>query len=104
MKTLSPKSLPPLSGRTAGALFLSLLIISPTLLAAEKKKTEIADHPSVRGDEITPAQQECVRRGLKWLASHQQRDGAYTIGGSTKHAGVTALGGLALMQAGNLPG
>src|SRR4051812_43077988 len=59
----------------------------------------------VRGDEITPKQQDAVRRGLAWLAAHQGRDGSYGAGnGSAKHAGITALAGLAFMQAGNLPG
>ncbi len=70
------------------------------------KKSELAARPNqVRGDEITPEQQESVRKGLKWLADHQGRDGSYGAGGgSAKHAGITALAGLAFMQAGNLPG
>jgi hypothetical protein len=60
----------------------------------------------VRGDEITDAQQAAVERGLAWLAAHQTPDGAGggASGGFAKHAGITALGGLAFMQAGNLPG
>jgi hypothetical protein len=71
-----------------------------------KPKSELAERPNqVRGDEITPEQQESVRKGLKWLADHQGRDGSYGAGsGSTKHAGITALAGIAFMQAGNLPG
>src|SRR5687767_8403362 len=67
------------------------------------KKSDIAAQPNqVRGDEITPAQQEAVRRGLAWLAAHQQADGSYGAGGGAgKHAGITALAGLAFMQAGN---
>jgi hypothetical protein len=67
----------------------------------------IADHPAVRGDEITPAQKQCVNKGLAWLAEQQGEDGGY--GGSpyasqdTHHAGITALAGLAFMQGGNLP-
>jgi hypothetical protein len=74
--------------------------------AASDDATALAKNPNqVRGDEITPAQQEAVRRGLKWLADHQAKDGSYGAGGgSAKHSGITALAGLAFMQAGNLPG
>jgi Squalene-hopene cyclase C-terminal domain/Prenyltransferase and squalene oxidase repeat len=69
----------------------------------------IADRPNqVRGDEITPAQQESVNLGLEWLADHQRPDGGYGgspySGDESPHAGITALAGLAFMQAGNLPG
>ena len=72
------------------------------------KPGDIAARPNqVRGDELTPQQQEAVRRGLEWLAVRQkQGDGAYSSGiaGYGNHAGITALAGLAFMQAGNLPG
>ncbi|HTL30621.1 MAG TPA: prenyltransferase/squalene oxidase repeat-containing protein [Tepidisphaeraceae bacterium] len=67
----------------------------------------IAKQPNqVRGDEITPRQQEAVEKGLRWLAAHQQPDGAFggAESGAPKHAGITALAALAFMQAGNLPG
>jgi hypothetical protein len=54
----------------------------------------------LKGDEITPAQQACVERGLEALARRQQADGSF----SGRHAGISALCGLAFMQAGNLPG
>jgi hypothetical protein len=79
---------------------------APVAFGAEKdKKSDLAAQPNqVRGDEITPAQQESVRKGLAWLAAHQLKDGAFGAGGgSTKHAGITALAGLAFMEAGNLP-
>ena len=72
------------------------------------KPSTLADHPNVRGDEITPAQKQCVAKGLAWLAEQQGDDGGY--GGSpyasqdSHHAGITALAGLSFMQAGNLPG
>jgi hypothetical protein len=65
----------------------------------------ISDRPNqVRGDEITPKQQAAVEKGLTWLASHQARDGSFGGGGLGRHAGITALAGLAFMQNGNLPG
>lgn len=67
----------------------------------------IADRPSqVRGDEITPAQQTAVEKGLAWLAARQTVERAYGSGvaGYDNHAGITALAGLAFMQSGSLPG
>src|SRR5438128_3537010 len=60
----------------------------------------------VRGDEITPAQQAAVEKGLAYLASKQARNGSFGggYGSAAGHAGITALGGLAFMAAGNLPG
>src|SRR3954471_18361420 len=67
---------------------------------------DLAAQPNVvRGDEITPAQQAAVDRGLAWLASKQdKRTGSFSGDGMGPHAGITALAGLAFMQAGNLPG
>src|SRR5213595_3492503 len=59
----------------------------------------LAPTPSLaRGDEITPKQQAAVDKGLSWLASHQGRDGSFGGEGLGKHAGITALAGLAFMQ------
>jgi len=80
-------------------------IVSP-VLAQATKPTVLASTPNqVTGEEITPAQQEAVRRGLSWLSTHQNRDGGFgAMNGPVSHAGITALAGLAFMQAGNLPG
>ena len=65
----------------------------------------LAVTPSLaRGDEITPKQEAAVEKGLAWLAAHQGRDGSFGGEGLGKHAGITALAGLAFMQQGNLPG
>lgn len=67
----------------------------------------IAEQPNqVKGDEITPQQQEAVRKGLAWLAEKQQRDGRFGAGGEGFGAssGITALAGIAFMAEGNLPG
>src|SRR5687767_13553296 len=88
-------------------LIVVALVAAPSRAAdAPAKKPDLAERPNqVRGDEITPQQQEAVRRGLSWLAAHQQPDGSFGAGGGAgKHAGITALAGLAFMQAGNLPG
>jgi len=65
----------------------------------------IAERPNqVRGDEITPAQQASVERGLAWLASQQRPDGSF--GDQTGYGAqiaVASLGALAFMSQGNLP-
>ena len=60
----------------------------------------------VTGHEITEAQKKAVERGLEFLASHQGPEGGFGGEGTAgpKHAGITALAGLAFMEAGNLPG
>jgi prenyltransferase beta subunit len=71
---------------------------------AEEKMAARANQ--VRGDEINGAQQAAVERGLSYLASKQARNGSFGggYGSAAGHAGITALGGLAFMSAGNLPG
>ncbi len=67
------------------------------------KPDGVAAHANqLRGDEITPAQQRSVEKALAWLAQHQGADGSYK-GQSGKHAGVTALAAISMMEAGNLP-
>src|SRR4051794_7823177 len=87
---------------------LMVSMLASTTLAQPKPISPdgIAKQPNqVRGDEITPRQQEAVEKGLRWLAAHQQNDGAFGgEGGANKHAGVTAMAALAFMQGGNLPG
>jgi hypothetical protein len=60
----------------------------------------------VRGDEITQPQRDAVARGLERLASRQRPDGTFGSSGDGFGAtsGITALSGLAFMEAGNLPG
>src|SRR4051812_29909293 len=86
-------------------LVLSVLYCAGDLRAATPDPKLAANPNQVRGDEITPAQQDAVKRGLRWLADHQSRDGSFGAGGgSGRNTAVTALAGLAFMQAGNLPG
>ncbi len=91
------------------ATALAIGILAPARAIAQNSKPA-APKPGdqttqVRGDEITPAQEAAVAKGLAWLAQAQGRDGSYGSGnGANKHAGITALAGLAFMQAGNLPG
>jgi prenyltransferase beta subunit len=59
----------------------------------------------VNGNEINPAQEQAVARGLDFLATHQQADGSFGGGGGYGAAtAFTALSALAFMADGNLPG
>jgi hypothetical protein len=72
-------------------------VVLPNGLAAQPN--------AVRGDEITDEQRQSVERGLAWLAKRLAGDGNLAAAqGYSNHAGITALAGLAFMQAGNLPG
>jgi hypothetical protein len=75
---------------------------APRATAAPQTSGSPAD-TEVRGDEITPAQQASVEKGLAWLANRQTKDGSFGPGGGER-AATTAIGALAFMQAGNLPG
>jgi hypothetical protein len=91
--------------RAAVSLALSGAFAAQTLFAQEKP-ARIADQPNkVRGDEINDRQRAAVEKGLLWLAKRQGGDGSFNgMQGYSNHAGITALAGLAFMQAGNLPG
>src|SRR5690348_9844363 len=54
---------------------------------------------AVRGDELNERQKVSVERGLSWLAARQAQDAAFTQHGYSNHAGITALAGLAFMEA-----
>ena len=82
----------------AGASSLTKAQVAPADVPA------VAAHANVvRGDEINDAQRRAVAHGLAWLAAHQGPDGSFGGQGLGKHAGITALGGIAFMEAGNLP-
>jgi hypothetical protein len=84
---------------------LTASLIASMLCAPLRADDGIAERPNqVTGQEITDAQRAAVEKGLAWLAGKQGADGSYGSGGGfQKHAGITALAGLAFMQAGNLP-
>jgi hypothetical protein len=102
--------------RQIAAIAFAASLAAPTLLPPDLRADDspkhanpagVADLPSqVRGDEINAAQQAAVEKGLAWLAARQKDNAAYGTGiaGYGNHAGITALAGLAFMQAGNLPG
>ena len=54
--------------------------------------------------EITPAARLSIDRGLAALAQMQDADGSFGGERYGKHAGITALGGIAFLADGNMPG
>jgi hypothetical protein len=86
--------------------FFILAILIATSALAQNDAPKMAEHAGVvRGDEITPAQQAAVDRGLERLASHQKPDGTFgnNADGFGTISAVTALSGLAFMESGSLP-
>jgi squalene cyclase len=96
-----------LNWASAGAL-AATTALSPVAFAQDAagadKGTLAAEPNKVRGDELNDKQKLAVERGLAWLAAKQAADGGFAGHGYSNHAGITALAGIAFMQAGNLPG
>jgi len=98
--------------KTFAATLLAGVVAAPPALAQESgggataRPGGIAETPNlVRGDELNERQKAAVERGLAWLAARQGDPAAFgTRGYNNGHAGITALAGIAFMQAGNLPG
>jgi hypothetical protein len=71
------------------------------------KGNALAGHANqVRGDEITPETKTAIERGLVWLSSKQTNGGGFNgmqSFGYSNNIAITALSGLAFMEAGNLP-
>ena len=79
--------------------------------ASAAKKSEVpavVQRPNqVRGDEITAECKAAVDKGLGWLAGRQNNNGGFSgmqAFGYSNNVAMTALAGLAFLEAGNLPG
>ncbi len=68
--------------------------------AAGGASTFVAGQTSPLRNEITPQVRQAVEHGLKWLAARQNANGSFDSGITA----ITALGGLAFVAGGNLPG
>src|SRR3982750_1626476 len=79
----------------------TLALYPPVVSTAADDAPKIAAQPNkVRGDEITDRQKAAVAKGLEWLAKKQRNDPAtFAAQAYSNHAGITALAGLAFMQA-----
>ncbi|MCG3181485.1 MAG: hypothetical protein BIFFINMI_03881 [Phycisphaerae bacterium] len=51
--------------------------------------------------EMTPQMQTKIHKGLDWLKAQQQNDGSFGAGPYGKHAGISALAGLAFLAEGS---
>ncbi|MBX3321391.1 MAG: terpene cyclase/mutase family protein [Phycisphaeraceae bacterium] len=83
-------------------------------LAMAQDATNGSGQPEVRerqsaanvaaADEMTPAMDRAVERGLAYLASQQQPDGSFAGGRFGRNVAITALCSLAFMADGHVPG
>lgn len=78
----------------------------PGLLMGQEPPAAGAEAGAEAGNfqEITPELEQAVDRGLVYLAAQQQSDGSFGLERYGRHAGITALAGLAFMSHGDLPG
>ncbi len=87
------------------ALAMSLVIsrgsVRMTDAATMVSHKMIFGRPSRLQHEITPQVRRAIARGLKWLATRQHTNGSF---GQQSMVAVSALGGLAFVAGGNLPG
>jgi hypothetical protein len=74
-----------------------LAVIAPSIVDA-------ADAPAVNFVELTPPLRAAIERGQVYLAKVQEADGNFGDTRYGKHVGITALGCLALMADGHVPG
>lgn len=79
--------------------FYSLLITPTSAQAEVGRGTERIDFV-----EITPAARSGIERGLAYLAQAQADDGSFGGDRYGKHVGITAIGALAFMADGHVPG
>jgi hypothetical protein len=86
---------------TVWTLAIAACVYRPvTAIAADSPSNFVAGQTSPLRDEITPQVRHTVRNGLKWLAARQNANGSFDSGTTA----ITALGGLAFVAGGNLPG
>jgi squalene cyclase len=76
--------------------------VSPYASAQPVVAAGASEKPTLRGDEITPALEQSVARGMEWLARGQRADGSFD--GAGADSAITALAAIAFMADGNLPG
>ncbi|MFG0284149.1 MAG: prenyltransferase/squalene oxidase repeat-containing protein [Phycisphaerales bacterium JB039] len=84
----------------ATAIALTLCAAVPCLAQEQRPGAE----NNALEDEITPALDGAVNRGLAWLATQQHEDGSFGEGGWGRNVAVTSLAAIAFMADGNLPG
>ena len=99
----TPNSTPPSASPTE--LSAPTLPQQPTAPTKEQPALDRAGAENKpAANEITPELTQAIKRGLAFLASTQNEDGSFGRGRYGRHAGISALCGLAFMADGNLPG
>jgi squalene cyclase len=83
--------------RIAPAVALLLIALAGVSGAAED------DTESRAAQLITPDTRTAIGQGLRFLASRQQEDGSFGLGGPSRNVAVCALAGMAFMSAGSTP-
>lgn len=81
-------------------IVMALLLVLVICAAARAAEPEIE---AKAAELITPATRSAVESGLKFLASRQQADGSFGVGGPGRNVAVCALAGMALMAGGSTP-
>src|ERR1051325_4421297 len=66
-------------------------------------RDELPDGSQAKGM-VTDETEEAVARGLKYLASKQDRDGSWGTGRYSGNVAITSLAAMAFMAGGNTPG
>jgi hypothetical protein len=87
-------------------VLLGTILFVASAHAQAEPASPLAPVPNqVRGDELTPAATVAIRNGLAYLATRQQTDGSFGVGGGSYGAtsAITSLSAIAFMEAGNLP-
>jgi hypothetical protein len=76
-----------------------LAVVSRTLCDADP-----SDPEKSAADFITPQTERVIQKGLDFIASRQEDDGAFGASGYRRNVAVCALSGMALMASGSTPG
>src|ERR1700750_2157686 len=74
-------------------------------MVSSRALADAVDNPERTAVEfMTPETQQAIDRGLTFLASQQNEDGAFGANGYSKNVAVCGLSGMAFMSAGSTPG
>ena len=78
--------------------------ISPRAPSQSIMAQEAADQPVPSVRLVTPVAQQCIDKGLRFLAANQNPEGSFGSGQFRDNIAVTALTGLAMLSNGSTPG
>jgi len=75
------------------------------VVGAAVRAAPAEEDPEIQsGRWVTPEAQQAIDKGLAFLATRQQDEGSFGVGGYSRNVAVAALSGMAFMSAGNMPG